>query len=949
MTDAPAPKDYKNTVFLPQTAFPMKAGLAEAEPKWLDYWDSIDLYGKIRAASQGRPTFVLHDGPPYANNIVHVGTCLTKILKDGIVRSHQLLGYDAPWVPGWDCHGLPIEWEIEKKYRAAKKNMDAKEHPLEFRAECRAFAEHWVDVQMATFKRTGALADWKNPYLTMTPDADATIVREIHRFLNNGALYRGVRPTLWSTVEQTAFAEAEVEYHDHTSNTLTVAFPVVKASTFDLKDAHIVIWTTTPWTLPANRAIAYGNEIDYVVVQAADKKYVVAEALLENFIKAAALESHSVITTITGDKLAGTICAHPLRGADDGRGYNFDVPLLAGDFVTTEAGTGFVHIAPSHGDDDFRLGKAHNIDVPDWVQNDGTYAPEVPLFAGLAVYMPDGKTGPANKAVADAIRARGLLLAEQKLVHSYPHSWRSKAPLIYRVTPQWFVSMEKTGLRQTALQAIADTNFVPEQGRNRIGAMVAGRGDWCISRQRTWGVPLALFTDKKTKEPLRDAEVSQRIEDTFRAEGSDAWYARPAQYFLGDKYKAEDFDQIMDTVDVWVDSASTHAFVLEPKGLWPADVYCEGSDQHRGWFQSSLLVSCNMAGRAPYKTIVTNGFVLDGKGYKMSKSLGNFISGDDGIKAMGADILRLWVFSSTYTEDMKFSIEGLKQPAETYRRLRNTLRYILGGLHGFTDAEKLPVSDLPELEQYILHHIQHVDAELRACIKRYDLTSAVQLLNTFCNNDLSAFYFDVRKDALYCDAPDSLRRRACRTVLDILYDCLTAWLAPFLCFTAEEAWHARTDGRGKTDAVPSVHLRTFPTIPAAWQNDTLAKKWATVRDLRRVVTGALELRRADKTLGSSLQAAPTLFVSAVQAAALTGIDMAEVTITSALHIKTGTAPVDAFTLDDVKEAGCLVAVADGHKCERCWQHLPEVGTHADHPGLCHRCHNVVTNPRQVAA
>jgi isoleucyl-tRNA synthetase len=937
--------DYKNTVFLPHTDFPMKAGLPQAEPKWLALWDKLDLYARLRAESKGRPTFILHDGPPYANGHVHVGTAMTKVMKDACVRYMQMAGHDAHWTPGWDCHGLPIEWKVEEKYRAAGKNKD--DVPIaEFRAECLEFANHWVGVQMAEFKRTGALADWKNYYATTSLPAERAIVGEIHKFLMNGGLYRGVKPVMWSTVEKTALAEAEVEYHDHVSTTAYVAFPVVKASTFDIKGADIVIWTTTPWTLPANRAIAYGDEIDYVVVSAAGRIYVVAQALLETFIKAAELTDCQTITTLKGSQLAGTICAHPLRGPSGDMGYEFDVPLLAGDFVTTETGTGFVHIAPSHGMDDYKLGLVHKLPMPEMVEDDGRYAASVPLFAGTYIYTPEGKPGPANKTVLEAISGTGLLVATDKLKHSYPHSWRSKAPVIFRATPQWFISMDTNQLRDKALQAIADTRWLPPARINRIRSMVEARPDWNISRQRTWGVPLGIFMNKKTLEPLRDEDVCRRIQDIFGAEGAGAWFTRPVQDFLGDRYNPADYEQIMDVVDVWFESGCTHVFTIEndPSQPWPADVYWESSDQHRGWFQSSLLESCGTRGRAPYKTVVTNGFVNDAKGYKMSKSVGNVINAQELIDEFGADIFRLWLFTVDYTEDMRAGREFLQKTSDLYRKLRNTLRYLLGNLHGFDESERVATADMPELERYILCLLAGVDGKIRAAMETYDFSAAVSAIQNFCTNDLSAFYFDIRKDALYCDATDSLRRRACRTVLDTLYTYLTAWLAPFLCFTAEEAWQLR----GATDAVPSVHLRTFPTVPAEWKNNTLSDKWEKVRAIRTEVTSVLEPARERKEIGSSLQADAFIQVIPEIHTLVSDINFAEVCITSRFKLTTdGHKGFGDYAAQRGFSAG--YSIAEGAKCDRCWQVLPEVGSHADHPTLCTRCHGVVTRSAKAAA
>ncbi|MDR3518367.1 MAG: isoleucine--tRNA ligase [Azospirillaceae bacterium] len=936
-------RDYKNTVFLPRTDFPMRGGLPAKEPELLARWAGIDLYGQLRAQSRGRPRFILHDGPPYANGNIHVGHAVNKILKDVIVRSHQMLGHDAVYVPGWDCHGLPIEWKIEEKYRAAGRNKD--QVPiLQFRAECREFARGWVETQTAEFQRLGVVGDWQNPYTTMTLPAEAQIVREIHKFLLNGGLYKGAKPVMWSTVEKTALAEAEVEYYDHRSTTLWVRFPVATASHAALQDATIVIWTTTPWTLPFNRAIGFGADIDYgvYVVETAGEgslarpgeRLAVAVALADQVAATAKLTWRQV-ATVPGATLSGTVTRHPLHG----QGYDFAVPLLAGEFVTTDAGTGFVHLAPGHGADDFELCRRHGIGVEPSVDDEGRYLPHVPLFAGAAIYTPKGKAGDANRVVTAAIEAVGGVLAQAELVHSYPHSWRSKAPLIFRTTPQWFISMEANGLRAVALSAIQATRWVPPQGENRITAMIESRPDWCISRQRAWGVPIALFVAKADGKPLCDPDILDRIAAAFEAEGSDAWYARDPQDFLGNAYDAADYDQVFDIVDVWFESGSTHAFVLEqrPDLAWPASLYLEGSDQHRGWFHSSLLESCGTRGRAPYDAVLTHGFVLDEQGRKMSKSLNNTVAPQQVVDQYGADILRLWVVSCDYSEDLRVGPEILKFQADLYRRLRNTLRYLLGALDGFTVAETLPVAEMPELERWVLHRLAELDGMVRDSIAAYDFHTLFSSLHNFCAVELSAFYFDVRKDVLYCDRPDSLRRRALRTVLDQLFTSLTAWLAPVLCFTAEEAWLARYGA----DGGDSVHLRPFPAIPGDWRDDALAVRWERIRTVRRVVTGALERARADKRIGASLQAAPTVHVGAEDLALLQGVDFAEIAITSDITLVATAMPDDAFTLPEIPGIGVVFAVAVGDKCERCWKLLPEVGADPDHPTLCRRCADAV--------
>ncbi len=921
MNDAPAATpaattDYKSTVFLPTTPFPMRGDLPKREPELLARWERTRLWERTKAGMAGRPTFVLHDGPIYSNGHLHIGHALNRILKDVIMRAHRMAGEDAGYVPGWDTHGLPIEWKVEEEYRKSGRDKDAVP-VLDFRDECRRYSAHWLQVQTDEFQRLGVTGDWAGRYATMDFGSEAAIAGEICKFLLNGALYRGLRPVMWSPVERTALAEAEIEYHDRTSDTVFVRFPVLGNG--PLAGASVVIWTTTPWTMPGNRALAYGPEIEYALVQVdsvADgslarpgERLLIALGLLPQVCGQVGIATHHVVHVYKGAELAGLTAAHPLRG----QGYDHDAPLLPAEYVTTDQGTGFVHIAPSHGEEDFILGRAHGIEVPEAVGPDGTYAPWVPLFAGLHVFK-------AAAPVGAAMEAAGGLLARGTLTHSYPHSWRSKAPVIYRATPQWFIRMDgPERLRERALEEIAKTAFIPEAGRTRLSRMVADRPDWCISRQRAWGVPIPVFVDRRTGEPLRDPAVVARIVDAFAAEGADAWYSSPPTRFLGDGRDPTAYEQVMDIVDVWFESGSTHSFVLADRGLpWPADLYLEGSDQHRGWFQSSLLEAVGTRGSAPFRAVLTHGFVLDEAGRKMSKSLGNVTAPQEVTDRMGADILRLWVVNSDVSEDLRIGPEILKQQAELYRRLRNTLRWLLGSLDGFTDAERLPNVDMPELERWVLHRLSVLDARVRGALQSHDWTGVYPDLHAFCSADLSAFYFDVRKDVLYCDAADSPRRRAVRTVLDHLHRCLVAWLAPVLCFTAEEAWLARFPSEDG-----SVHLQSFPNVPASWHDPALDARWAAIRDARGTITTALEAARAEKLIGSSLQASVTVPLALLQL--LDADAWAEVAIVSSA------APGDALT----------VHRAPGDKCGRCWRVLPEVGTQPAHPALCVRCADVV--------
>ncbi|MCC6470824.1 MAG: isoleucine--tRNA ligase [Alphaproteobacteria bacterium] len=982
-TQAAPGRDWKSTVFLPKTEFAMKAGLPKREPELLAYWRKIGLWRKLRAQSKGREKFILHDGPPYANGHLHIGHALNKIMKDLVTRTQQMLGKDSNYVPGWDCHGLPIEWKIEEEYRAKGKDKDAV--PIvEFRRQCREFAEHWMKVQSEEFQRLGCVGEWDDPYATMHFESEALIAAEIHKFLMNGGLFLGNKPVLWSVVEKTALAEAEVEYEDFTSDTVWVKFPValtvreganlssgplVNWNTMAKDGASILIWTTTPWTLPGNRAISYSPRIEYGLYEVqeaptenwakAGDKYILACKLADEVFKQARVARYQRLRAVAVEEFVGANCTHPLASKDPR--YGFKVPLLAGHHVTDDAGTGFVHTAPGHGREDYdawmdaqgELAK-RGIDtaIPYTVDADGRFTEQAPGFTGKQVITDKGEKGDANEAVIKALADAGMLIARGRMKHQYPHSWRSKKPLIFRNTPQWFIGMERNDLRKKALKAIDDTRFVPASGRNRLYAMIEQRPDWCVSRQRAWGVPIAVFVDRKSGEPLKDPEVNQRIVEAFKKDGADAWFAPGApQKFLGNKYDAADYDQVQDIIEVWFESGSTHAFCLEqrPELKWPADLYLEGSDQHRGWFHSSLLESCGTRGRAPYDAVLTHGFVLDEQGRKMSKSLGNVVAPQDVTAQHGADILRLWVVASNYAEDLNIGPEIIKSTVDSYRRLRNTLRYLLGALAGFSEAERVAEKEMPELERFVLHRLAELDQVVRKGADDFDFHEIYVQLHQFCAVDLSAFYFDIRKDSLYCDRPDDKRRRACRTVMDQVFQCLTAWLAPILCFTAEEAWLARRAEQGGKGE-ESVHLRLYPAVPAQWRDDALAQRWEKLRAARRVVTGALERERAAKRIGSSLQAAPVLYAEDAWQRALAGADMDEICITSGLAVAALTdAPKDGlFTLPDVPGIAVAFQPAQGHKCERCWRVLPEVGKAPARPGLCLRCTGAVGDLGQAA-
>jgi isoleucyl-tRNA synthetase len=1024
MTETPTKtRDYSETLFLPKTSFPMRAGLPQKEPELLARWKSLDLYGRLRAAAKGRPRFILHDGPPYANGNVHIGTALNKILKDVVTRSQQMLGFDSNYVPGWDCHGLPIEWKIEEEnYRAKgepKPDLSDPAAVVAFRQECRQFAAYWINVQRDEFERLGVVGDWAHPYTTMDFRAEAQIARELMKFAANGTLYRGSKPVMWSVVEKTALAEAEVEYEDYVSDQVWVKFPVVfspaesSAENRQLAAASIVVWTTTPWTIPGNRAISFSSKIDYGIYEVVDAPsdnwakrgdlLLLADKLAPDVFRQARVTDFKKVRSVPPDGLVALMCAHPLKTFN--KFYDFKVPVLAGEHVTDDAGTGFVHTAPGHGREDFDVWTANaqklaargiNTTIPYTVDEDGRFTEQAPGFTGKRVLTEDGKKGDANEAVIAALKDAGMLIARGRLKHQYPHSWRSKKPVIFRNTPQWFIAMDKPiaffaplpggersraqragegglnpaaapplptpsastsphrgevrgdTLRNRALAAIGATRWVPAQGENRITGMIESRPDWVISRQRAWGVPITLFIKERSDGSvaiLDDADVNVRIIEAFEAEGADAWYKPGArERFLG-KRADEDWQKVDDILDVWFDSGSTHAFVLEDATQFPAlagirrrtnggdetVMYLEGSDQHRGWFQSSLLESCGTRGVAPFDVVLTHGFVLDENGYKMSKSLGNVVAPQDVMAEAGADILRMWVCAADYADDLRIGSEILKTTVDTYRKLRNTLRWMLGNLAHLHATDRIADDKMPELERLMLHRLAELDPLVRSAYAEFDFKRIFAAVNAFMTVDLSAFYFDIRKDALYCDPYSSTTRKACLTVLDRLFRTTVTWLAPMLCFTAEEAWLARDPN------ATSVHLEPFVSVPPSWKNDSLAAKWHKVRQVRRVVTGALEIERANKRIGSSLEAHPIVHIADPELfAAIVDVDFAEVCITSGASLVEGDGPPDAFRLDDVAGVAVEPRRAEGRKCARSWKISPSVGLDPQYPDVTPR-------------
>ncbi len=924
-------KLYNDTLELPKTNFEMRANLPEKELQTIKFWDEINLWQLLRNNAQGKEKFVLHDGPPYANGPIHMGTAANKILKDIINRTMQMEGYDSVFVPGWDCHGLPIEWQIEKEYR--KKGLNKDEVNIrDFRSECRDFAKKWISEQKKSFIRLFVLADWKKPYLTMDYKSEATILREFTKFFLDGSLYRGSKPVMWSPVEKTALAEAEIEYKNIVSKSIYVSFEIIESDNKELINTNVVIWTTTPWTIPGNKAVAFGFDITYVLFKVQyieennnniNKKYIVAKRLLENLLNSWNIKKFTIIKEFKGETLERSISLHPLNK----KGYDYKVPLIAGDFVEDNEGTGFVHIAPSYGEDDFNLAQKYDIDIKDIIDDSGLYIKGTPLFEGTHVFK-------ADDSVIKHLQSQESLVGIREYTHSYPHSWRSKKPVIYRTTAQWFISMDKNNLRDKALRGIENTNWIPSLSKNRIKKMVNDRPDWCVSRQRAWGVPLTIFINKKTGEPLRDKNIMEKIIFDVEENGSDVWLSSDVTKYLGEDRDAQDFEIIRDILDVWFDSGSTHAFVLENNLKWPADLYLEGTDQHRGFFQSSLLASCGTRGKPPYKSVLTHGFVLDGNGRKMSKSLGNVIKPEDILKKSGADILRLWIATTDYTEDMRIGDEILSNLNDYYRKIRNCFRFILGNIGNTEKKDCLVFKDLTEIDKYILAKITELDKLRKVAIKSHTYHNFYKALFEFCSVDLSSFYFDISKDTLYCDSKRSLQRNSICTVLYYLYDILTSWFAPVLSHTMEETWKEY-----KTENLQSVHLKLTASIPKEWENNDLLKKWEKIRQVRKIINTAIESTRSKKIIGSSLETEAYMYLNdASLNNIIKSINMKKISIISKFVLldNNENTVTDYVHQNNNESEGYNIYIKKTKyiKCPRCWQFAEEINTDGE---LCTRC------------
>ncbi|MDD5154674.1 MAG: isoleucine--tRNA ligase [Desulfovibrionales bacterium] len=927
--------DYRETLNLPQTDFAMKANLTEREPAVIEKWEATRLYERIRMASGGRPRYILHDGPPYANGHIHMGTAFNKILKDIVLKSRQMAGADCPYVPGWDCHGLPIEHQVDRELGARKKGLSK----LELRRHCRKYAGKFIDIQRAEFKRLGVLGDWDNPYLTMSYEYEATIAREFGRLFLNGSIYKSKKPVYWCTSCRTALAEAEVEYYPHRSPSIYVKFPLASDLTSRLpslagKNVFMLIWTTTPWTLPANLAVALNPGFDYVAVQAGDEVWIVAEGLLLSLLGALGIEGYKILERFPAQRLEGLKCRHPF--------YERDSAVIMASYVTMDTGTGCVHTAPGHGREDYESGSAYGLDIYSPVDAGGKFTDEVGYFAGEDIFK-------ANGAIINLLKEKGRLIGSEEIEHSYPHCWRCKKPVIFRATEQWFVSMEKNGLREKALDWVDRVNWVPKWGRDRIHNMLAGRSDWCISRQRSWGVPLTIFYCCGCGEALMNAEIMGKVVNKFREGGADTWFELESGEFIPEgttcpKCKGTEFEKETDILDVWFDSGVSFAAVLEGRKElgFPADLYLEGSDQHRGWFHSSLLAAVGTRGQAPYRSVLTHGFVVDGEGKKMSKSLGNVIAPEEIIKKHGAEILRLWVSAEDYRDDIKISPEILQRLTEAYRKIRNTARYILGNLYDFSpEKDIVSYSEMVEIDRFALHQLAQITDKVRSAYEEFELHTVYHTLYQFCAVDLSAFYLDVLKDRLYTSGKESKDRRSAQAAMFYILDTLVRLMAPILSFTAEEIWQYMPETAGREEG---IHLAGFASLPPEFKDAALAAKWEKLLAVRAGATRALEVARREKVIGHTLSAAVRFYPAPEDYSFLS--ENAEllrtILIVSQFGVAEGPAPAGSYVAEEISGLSIVVSPAKGTKCERCWTVSESVGTFTDHPTICVRCREVVT-------
>ena len=921
--------DYKKTLNLPKTAFPMKANLAAREPEQLKAWESDGIYEKLRRASRGRTPFILHDGPPYANGNIHIGTALNKILKDIIVRSRQMAGFDAVYVPGWDCHGLPIEHNVDKELGKKKQGKSQRE----IRKLCRAYAERFVDIQRNEFKRLGVMGEWQDPYLTMAYPYEAAIARECGRFALSGDLYRSKKPIHWCCSCKTALAEAEIEYADETSPSIFVKF----AATDDLKAAlpdtgekpvSVVIWTTTPWTIPANLAVALHPDFVYAAVDTGPEVFVLARDLVASAMETFGIADYRILAEFEAGRLENMHCRHPL--------FDRDAIVVLGDHVTLDAGTGCVHTAPGHGREDYDVGLRYGLDAYSPVDDRGCFTDEVDFVAGQFVFS-------ANEAIMARLEENGALVASRRMSHSYPHCWRCKRPVIFRATPQWFISMDKGGLRQRSLEEIDKVSWIPHWGRERIYGMIENRPDWCVSRQRSWGVPIAVFYCEKCGTLHMTPEIVERIYDLFETHGADIWFEKEADALLPADAVCENCGNTVmkketDILDVWFDSGVSHAAVLEAREAltWPADLYLEGSDQHRGWFHSALLTAVGNRGRAPYKAVLTHGFVVDAEGKKMSKSIGNVIAPEKVIKQYGAEILRLWVSAADYREDIRISDNILKQLSDAYRRIRNTCRFMLGNLSDFDpETDAVPYEEMTQIDRFALHQLQELIAKARSAYDSYEFHTIYHRLHNYCALDLSAFYLDVLKDRLYVTAAGSAVRRSAQSAIHRILDAVTRVMAPILAFTADEIWRHMPSMAGRPE---SVHEAFLPEPDSGCMDAGLAERWKRLLAVRGEVTKALEEARVAKRIGHSLDAAVTLYAEGDLADLLAEYadDLRGFFIVSQVAL-TDQRPEAAMVSELVPSLAVGVAPASGEKCQRCWVRSTNVGADADHPGVCGRC------------